>query len=108
MHNQISLPSELTIYSVGELLPQFLARLKDTHDAVTTGSGPGERLRVEAASVEDVDAAGVQLLLSVSNALALRGHALQLVNASGPLSRACAALGASALMANADLTQGAQ
>jgi ABC-type transporter Mla MlaB component len=108
VQNQISLPSELTIYSVGELLPQFLAWLKETQNAVTTVSGPDERLRVEAASVEDVDAAGVQLLLSVSNALALRGRTLQLVNASEPLSRACAALGASALMANADLTQGAQ
>jgi len=106
MQSLISLPSELTIYSVGELFPQFLAQLQDAQIGATTGSEQDEILRVEAASVEEVDAAGVQLLLSVSNALALRGRTLQLVSASGPLSRACTAMGASALLAHADLTLG--
>jgi len=105
MHKQMSLPSDLSIYSVGELRPQLLVRLKGDQNDATMGATLPESLRLEAASVEDVDAAGVQLLLSLANSLALAGRKLQLVNPSVALSRACAELGASALMGHADLAE---
>lgn len=105
MDNQMSLPSDLSIYSVGDLRPQLLAHLNAEQNDASMGSKPPESLRLEAASVEDVDAAGVQLLLALANSLALAGRKLQLVNPSVALSRACAELGASALMSHADLAE---
>jgi anti-anti-sigma regulatory factor len=104
MSNLISLPAELTIYTVSELHPRWLARLGEADRNDAAQSLCDDHCRVDAAAVEDVDAAGVQLLLSLSNALARRERALQLVNPSPPLTRACAALGVASLLANADLT----
>jgi len=104
MPNTLSLPAELTIYTVAELHPRWLAWLigSDTdHSAVSI---PDDPTRVDAAAVEEADAAGVQLLLSLANALARRERTLQLVNPSPPLTRACTALGVAAVLANADLT----
>ena len=103
-----SLPHELTIYTISELHPQCLAWIATDADAdggADEGdSGTVSGLRVDAQAVQEVDAAGVQLLLSLSNALARQQRPLRLVRPSAPLRAACMALGASGLMAHADLS----
>ncbi len=54
---------------------------------------------VDASQVDEVDAAGVQLLVALSRALASRGRPLRLQAPSGPLSDAIRTLGAHALIA---------
>ena len=104
MQNTFSLPSELTIYTLSELHPQWLAWLSQTDHPGAAKPIPDAFFRVSAEAVGEVDAAGVQLLLSLSNALTLQQRTLQIVNPSQPLASACAALGVSALLTNADLT----
>lgn len=87
-----TLPAELTIYTVGETCPQCLAWVDADGD---------DRVTVDAAAVSDVDAAGVQLLLSLANALRRRDRELLLTDPSPALTAACAALGAAALTAGA-------
>lgn len=95
MPTSSALPAELTIYAVGELRPAWLALLA-AHSA-DDGSAP---LRLDAAAVDQVDAAGVQLLLSLANTLARRSppSALLLDRPSEPLRQACQALGAATLL----------
>jgi anti-anti-sigma regulatory factor len=88
-----ALPAELTIYSVGEWAPRLRAAL-----AATTSEADPDPLRLDAAAVEEVDAAGVQLLLSLANALQRDARSLQLLQPSAPLARACSALGAEGLL----------
>lgn len=85
----LALPPELTIYSVGELHPQWLAWLGQGA-ATLPADAPAE---VHAAAVDQVDAAGLQLLVSLQRALAERGRTLQLQAASGVLRSSCEALG---------------
>lgn len=96
MQNPLSLPSELTIYSVGEWAPRLRAHLAEASDADNL-----DGLRIDATTVEEVDAAGVQLLVSLANTLARDQRMLQLVAPSAPLVRACAALGVPELLAGA-------
>ena len=103
MSTLLSLPSELTIYAVAALQPAWLAALASAIDGTDAGQAPQRKVRVAAAAVDEVDAAGLQLLLALSNALALRERQLQLVLPSHALAAACAALGASALLDDADL-----
>ncbi|MDE2080482.1 MAG: STAS domain-containing protein [Burkholderiales bacterium] len=88
------LPAELTIYTVGELHPLWLAWLGQ----VGRG-GSAERAEavvdVQAAAVDQIDAAGVQLLLSLHHALAALGRGCRVRDASAVLSAGCAALGLS-------------
>ena len=93
MQATLSLPAELTVYSVGEWAPRLRAHLAETSDEASL-----DMLRIEASAVEEIDAAGVQLLLALANALARDQRVLQLVAPSAPLARACGALGASALL----------
>jgi len=81
----LALPAELTIYAVGALHPQWLAWLGDGPAAL-----PAE---VQAAAVEQVDAAGLQLLLSLQRSLADRGRRLQIQAPSEVLRAGCEALG---------------
>ncbi len=81
------LPPELTIYSVGELHPQWLAWLGQGGAAV-----PAE---VQGTAVDQVDAAGLQLLLSLQRALAQQGRTLQIQAPSPVLRGGCEALGLS-------------
>ena len=99
-----SLPSELTIYTISELHPQCLAWIGADADADNGEPAAVSGLRVDAQAVQEVDAAGVQLLLSLSNALARQQRQLQLLRPSAPLLAACMALGASGLTAHADLS----
>ena len=89
------LPSELTIYTVGETHPVCLGWLD---------AGSDDPLQVDAAAVYEIDAAGVQMLLALANGLGRQERRLQLLNASPALAAACDAMGAQALMANAEPT----
>jgi anti-anti-sigma regulatory factor len=80
-----TLPSELSIYTVGELHPQWLAWLAE--------EGADETLAIHGGGVEQADAAGVQLLLALAASLKKRGTALALHDASPALQQACSALG---------------
>jgi anti-anti-sigma regulatory factor len=87
----ITLPAELTIYSVGELHPAWSNSLAAATTAVDGAAG--ESFAVDAAAVAEIDAAGLQLLLSLANALARSDRVLRLLNPSQTLRQACAALG---------------
>lgn len=102
MSTALTLPTELTIYSVAELLPKWRAWVDETR-AADSASSP-ENNCVDGAAVGEVDAAGVQLLLSLSKALAQESRTLQVVNPSPPLTHACEALGVSAALLNPEAT----
>lgn len=80
------LPSELSIYTASELHPQWLAWAGQHADS------PGQAW-VDGSAVDQVDGAGVQLLIALQRCLAGRGCSLQLREPSRPLRDACAALG---------------
>lgn len=84
-----TLPRELTIYTVGELAPQWAGWLADA-------SGP---LPVDASQVSEVDTAGLQLLLALAQSCQQRGHTLTLLDAARPLVQAAEALGLHTLIA---------
>lgn len=99
MSASLSLPSELTIYTVGELRPQWLSWLSLLREQSSAGGPTDTAVGVDAAAVGDVDAAGVQLLLSLWRTLQRERHVLQLHNPSRALVAACDALGAEGLLA---------
>jgi hypothetical protein len=66
----MSLPAELTIYTVGELHPQWLAWVEQLG---ATARDPGDSAPVRADAVDQVDAAGLQLLMALHRSLAGRG-----------------------------------
>ena len=86
------LPAELMVYNLAGLRQQWLADL----DACAEATGP---LRLDASAVDEVDAAGVQLLMSLAASLQGRGRSLQLVDASRPLRDACLRLDTEHLLA---------
>lgn len=95
-----ALPSELTIYTVSEFYPQCLNWVNErTTDEVDESAV----LCLDAQGVSDVDAAGVQLLLSMSNSLEKVNRQLLLSNPSQALSDACHAMGATCLMGATDV-----
>jgi anti-anti-sigma regulatory factor len=85
-----SLPAEVTIYTVGELKGQCLAWLGESTAEGDTG---GDHWPLDASAVDQIDAAGVQLLVSLSHTLQQQGQPLLLQQASAVLVDACAALG---------------
>jgi anti-anti-sigma regulatory factor len=87
MNHTRALPAELTIYTVAEWHRHVLQWLAETDD--------GLHCLVDASAVQQADAAGVQLLLSLHGALHRQGRALQLDKPSPPLLAACEALGLS-------------
>ena len=80
------LPDELSIYTVGELHRHWLDRLAES-------PADGAPRPVSARAVDHVDAAGLQLLLSLDRALAQRGCGLLLLDPSPVLVDSCAAVG---------------
>ena len=100
MPSSHSLPAELTIYTVGEMRSLWLTWLAEAHAEAATANTHDDTFTVDAAAVGEVDAAGVQLLLSLSKSLDQEHRALKLLGASRPLAAACAALGAGALLAD--------
>lgn len=109
MSDHLTMPSELTIYTVGECHPRFLAWLASACAQVGEDSDRDrdEDFDVHAADVDEIDAAGVQLLLSLAHALSRARRRLRLHNPSQRLVNACQALGASVLLAHAVHDSGA-
>ena len=88
MTHPLSLPAELTIYTVGELRPQWLTWLHQLGADDATVEAP-----VDGSAVDQIDAAGVQLLVALSRSLAGAQRSLQFISASPVLTDACSALG---------------
>jgi ABC-type transporter Mla MlaB component len=84
----LALPPELTIYTVGELHPQWCRWLADS-----AAADPARPRSVHAAALEQLDGAGLQMLLALSHAAAAAGCTLQLHAPSAVLQSACATLG---------------
>ncbi len=93
----LSLPAELTIYTASETRAAWLAWLAAERSDGSNDTGD-DRCPVHAGAVDQVDAAGVQLLVALSHTLARQQRRLQLLDPSAPLRGACEALGASALL----------
>jgi ABC-type transporter Mla MlaB component len=99
MTTLLALPSELTIYSLSALKPLWLDSLPKPSRSKRAPSKEASAWPVECSAVNEVDAAGIQLLLALASALQARRRTLQLVNPSGPLIAACRSLGVSSLLA---------
>lgn len=84
----LELPAELNIYTASELHGRWLAWLGDL---------PADEAdaRLNAAHVEQIDGAGMQLLVALQRTLAARGCAMRLIEPSQVLCDASAALGLS-------------
>jgi ABC-type transporter Mla MlaB component len=81
------LPPELTIYTVAELHPQWLAWMAQA------AASADEVAAADGAAVCEVDAAGLQMLLSLQRALAERGRRLRIDAPSAALQAGCGAAG---------------
>ena len=88
----LHLPPELTIYTVAEL-----HRLWMTWVGETTTPGT-ETVAVDGSAVNEVDAAGLQLLMSLANMLAAKGLRLQVLGTSHVLKTSLQALGLDSLI----------
>ncbi len=97
MTSTLSLPVELTIYTAGELRPQWLAWLAGLGATDT----PVEAT-VDGAAVDQIDAAGVQMLIALSRSLSAAQRSLRFVNPSEVLIGACEALGLPAPQCSAE------
>ncbi|QTN23620.1 STAS domain-containing protein [Rhizobacter sp. AJA081-3] len=97
MPSALALPAELTIYTVGETRPQWLAWLT---------ADDAETLRADASGVTEVDAAGVQLLVALARALQAQQRSLLIERPSPALRGACERLGLTGLL-EAERTAGA-
>ena len=84
------LPGELTIYTVGELHPQWLAWVEA---AAAPAEGGAACAEVQADAVDQVDAAGIQMLVALERATAARGRRLVLHAPSAVLRDGLAGLG---------------
>jgi anti-anti-sigma regulatory factor len=97
MSEPIALPSELTIYTLSTLREEWLGWIGKI--AKPRKAAAAKPWLLDASRVDEVDAAGVQLLLSLSHSLAAKNRRLQLVNSSTPMVNACHGLGATMLLA---------
>jgi anti-anti-sigma regulatory factor len=88
MSEHRTLPVELSIYSVGELKGQWLGWISEA-----PAEPEAEHWALDASTVNEVDAAGLQLLLALSHTLSQQDQRLVLLHPSAALSEACAALG---------------
>ena len=94
------LPVEITIYVAAELRTAWLAWLASLDAA--TDDGADADLPADGQAVEEVDAAGLQCLLSLSNSLLARGRRLQVHQASDALALGCRRLGLAHLLATTE------
>lgn len=98
-----TLPDELSIYTAGEVRAQCLAWIGEP---AAEGEAACGAWALDASAVDQVDAAGVQLLVSLAHTLSRQDQRLHLLQPSGPLTEACAALGLAGWLA-ACTTEGA-
>jgi ABC-type transporter Mla MlaB component len=95
-----ALPAELTIYTAGDVRGQCLTWLGEPADT----QAATDTWVLDASAVDQVDAAGVQLLLSLARSLDAQSNTLRLNQASGPLREACTSLGLGDWLAAHSLT----
>ena len=107
MQQPHSFPSELTICTVGELRAQWLSWLAAAREADDAEAVHDQPLQVNAAAVNEVDAAGVQLVLALSHSLARERRRLHIENPSLAFSSACELLGVSALLTGTEASESA-
>ena len=100
MTTTLILPVEITIYVNAELRTAWLAWLASLDAA--TDDGADADLPADGQAVEEVDAAGLQCLLSLSNSLLARGRRLQVHQASDALALGCRRLGLAHLLATTE------
>ena len=91
---RLRLPHELTIYTAAETRDAWLTWLS-SDNARAEGAAVCE---VDGEHVDEVDAAGVQLLVSLCNSLSRQHRQLQLCQPSDVLCKACASLGVATLL----------
>lgn len=91
------LPSELTVYHVTNLRTQMQDWLGKPSKRKRTARDSAP-LEIDASAVSEVDASGLQLLVSLQRTLAARGRALTLLEPSRTIARACATLGLGSLL----------
>lgn len=96
MSHTLTLPAELTIYTVAQLRPQWLE----------CAGTPGH-WQADGAAVDEIDAAGVQMLVSLGHAVTHGQGSLSLVNASQTLATACEGLGLASLLCSPGAAGGA-
>lgn len=88
----LRLPAELTIYTAAETRSAWLAWL-------TGATGLDEPVcAVDASGCDEVDAAGLQLLVALAHSLARRQRRLQLLQPPAALRAACTELGLADLL----------
>ncbi len=102
MSSTRSLPPEFTIYSLANLHKNWLASLPKGSRGRRSTAKSVTPWQIEGSAVTEVDAAAVQLLVSLSHALTARHRALALTNPSRPLVAACEALGVAFLVDGRD------
>ncbi len=85
------LPAEVGIYTADELRTHWMAQMA----SLPPGGG---NVEMDASAVEQFDAAGAQLLLSLAHALKARGGALQLTRPSRVVADGCKVLGLDELL----------
>jgi ABC-type transporter Mla MlaB component len=102
MSTPLTLPSELTIYSLGTLKERWLDALPPPSKSKRPSAKGAGSWTVDSSRVSEVDAAGIQMLLALATALKARRRTLHLVNPSTPLITACTSLGASSLLAGSE------
>ncbi len=93
MTHLLHLPSELTIYNVAELHAEWIA-LWGGENAIAQE----DEFVVHADQVARIDAAGVQLLMSLRRFIVSRGARPRFADASAMLKASCASLGVFALL----------
>jgi phospholipid transport system transporter-binding protein len=98
----LRLPAELTIYTAAETRSAWLGWLGDV-DGPTALNEPV--CAVDASACDEIDAAGMQLLVALAHSLQRRQRRLQLLQPSAPLRAACAELGLHSLLLGAQATE---
>ncbi|MCV2350999.1 lipid asymmetry maintenance protein MlaB [Paucibacter sp. Y2R2-4] len=101
MNSHLTLPPELTIYTVGELLPTMLQALS-SQPASPTDATEREAitaLSLDAAPVTQIDTAGLQLLQAMALHCAKLALPLSFLNPSARLCAAAEAMGMTDLRA---------
>lgn len=97
MNSHLALPPELTIYTATEVRLRCLDWLLSDREAAQAGALEGEFFDIDAQAVAEVDGAGVQLLLALSQSIEQAHRVMRLCQPSHQLVEACTALGAGAL-----------
>lgn len=88
----LRLPAELTIYTAAETRAAWLGWLAGE-------TGLDEPVcAVDASACDEIDAAGLQLLVALAHSLARRERRLQLLQSAAPLRAACNELGLAELL----------